>query len=123
MNPGGVAILCRDGDQVGNVVVLSDISALSVEFHCEVTAVYLNKDKTVICGDFNVRSNVPDRDSGSLCDLLGNYGFRQTIFVPTRGPNCPDLKIVWSVQMYKKVTFLITEPSVLFLTSQKVHKS
>ncbi|KAL3283495.1 hypothetical protein HHI36_006635, partial [Cryptolaemus montrouzieri] len=47
-------------------------------------------NKTVICGDFNVRFSVPDRDSGSYCDLLDSYEFRRTIFVPTREPNCLD---------------------------------
>lgn len=47
-------------------------------------------EKFIICSNFNENFNISDYYSDAFCDLLSSYGFRRTVFEPTRGKICLD---------------------------------
>lgn len=48
------------------------------------------KQRVIIAGDFNVHFDELNRDTNRLRDLLGGFGYEQTIFEPTRVSSCLD---------------------------------
>ncbi|KAG5881107.1 hypothetical protein JTB14_024352 [Gonioctena quinquepunctata] len=48
------------------------------------------EQKIILLGDFNVHFCTEETECTQLCDLLGTFGLKQTIFKPTRKNNCLD---------------------------------
>ncbi|KAK9892816.1 hypothetical protein WA026_022277 [Henosepilachna vigintioctopunctata] len=79
---GGVMTLCRSDMGFSNIVEVNDLSC-----------------------DFNLAFNCPDGNCKYFCDLLNCYGFRRTIWQPTRAMNCIDNVFVnFSLETYNAET-------------------
>nr|CAI5833916.1 unnamed protein product [Callosobruchus analis] len=53
------------------------------------SSIGVDKD-IVVAGDFNVHFSTLEPEANQLCDILGSFGLKQTIYEPTREQACLD---------------------------------